>query len=282
MQPHTRASAHPVSTPPERACCHVAGEMPHGGVAESRYRTTCTNYGRQGDWNCPNCQFHNFACRQACHKCQAPIPNPVPGPGGAAALGNLPDEEWASMDVAAKKMYLRKRKKSRLGGSSEPGAAVAVPEGPRVKGTVVGWRGDRGFGFIAPLDGGEDVFCHANDITDGDCLQQGSTVEYTLRWDERKEKYSAVDVVSRGVSNDVSNDAGGGRGGRSGGGESWRGDRARQSDSDWGASQGGGDDWQGGSRFEDDANTPRYRGEPQGACLHAHRARAEAHVSLQR
>ena len=222
------------------------------------------------------------------------------------------------MDVAAKKMYLRKRKKSRLGGSSEPGAAVAVPEGPRVKGTVVGWRGDRGFGFIAPLDGGEDVFCHAkditdgtclqpgstveytvhwderkgkgkgkgkgtsakhltggssepgggggavpegrrvkgevagwtedrgfgfitpldgggedvfchaNDITDGDCLQEGSTVEYTLRWDERKEKYSAVDVVTSG-----SNDAGGGRGGGVVGGESWRGDRARQSD-DWG------------------------------------------------
>ncbi|KAF7722456.1 hypothetical protein EC973_003121 [Apophysomyces ossiformis] len=37
---------------------------------------------RPGDWNCPNCSFHNFASRRNCFKCNAENPNPsaVPPP----------------------------------------------------------------------------------------------------------------------------------------------------------------------------------------------------------
>lgn len=33
---------------------------------------------RPGDWNCPNCSFHNFASRRNCFKCNAENPNPPP------------------------------------------------------------------------------------------------------------------------------------------------------------------------------------------------------------
>ncbi|CAI2174267.1 12414_t:CDS:2 [Funneliformis geosporum] len=36
---------------------------------------------RPGDWVCPTCQFHNFASRRTCFKCNAMNPNPSPVPG---------------------------------------------------------------------------------------------------------------------------------------------------------------------------------------------------------
>ncbi|KAI8381504.1 uncharacterized protein BYT42DRAFT_494108 [Radiomyces spectabilis] len=35
---------------------------------------------RPGDWNCPNCDFHNFASRRNCFKCNAENPNPAAAP----------------------------------------------------------------------------------------------------------------------------------------------------------------------------------------------------------
>ena len=76
---------------------------------------------------------------------------------------------------------------------------------------------DRGFGFIKPNDGGEDVFCHVNDIKDGNMLREGDTVEFGEHrprtpisellpasesvYDDRKGKYRA-DNVTGGVSDD--------------------------------------------------------------------------------
>ena len=72
--------------------------------------------------------------------------------------------------------------------------AAAAPAG-KLTGTVVTWRGDRGFGFIKPADGGEDLFCHHSAITDGEALPEGGTVYYESGVDDRSGKTRASNVT---------------------------------------------------------------------------------------
>ena len=50
-----------------------------------------------------------------------------------------------------------------------------------MQGTVKWFNGTKGFGFITPDDGSEDVFVHHSSIdgTGFKSLQEGQTVEYT-------------------------------------------------------------------------------------------------------
>ena len=59
--------------------------------------------------------------------------------------------------------------------------------GERARGSASRWT-DRGFGFITPEDGGEDLFCHFSDIADGNALEEGKEVEFVKIYDERKGK----------------------------------------------------------------------------------------------
>ena len=45
-------------------------------------------------------------------------------------------------------------------------------------GTVEFWRNSGGSGFIAPDDGGEDVWCHISSIVGGNALIPGGKVEF--------------------------------------------------------------------------------------------------------
>jgi CspA family cold shock protein len=64
-------------------------------------------------------------------------------------------------------------------------------------GTVLRFDGMRGYGFIAPDNGGEDVFVHANDIGElKNRLQSGTRVEYETEEGDRGLKASSVRVVS--------------------------------------------------------------------------------------
>ena len=65
----------------------------------------------------------------------------------------------------------------------------------RLTGTVARWQDQRGFGFIKPADGGDDLFCHTSSITDGEALEEGSTVEYETGVDDRSGKNRAVNVT---------------------------------------------------------------------------------------
>jgi CspA family cold shock protein len=56
------------------------------------------------------------------------------------------------------------------------------------KGKLKFFDTSRGFGFIEPLDGSEDVFLHANNIsgmTSGDDLREGQTIEYEVEQTEK-------------------------------------------------------------------------------------------------
>jgi cold shock CspA family protein len=62
-----------------------------------------------------------------------------------------------------------------------------------VSGKVVRFDEVRGYGFVAPEGGGEDVFIHVNDLAfDKRLLTQGTVVEFTVEEGERGPKASHV------------------------------------------------------------------------------------------
>ena len=65
-------------------------------------------------------------------------------------------------------------------------------------GTVVRFDEVRGYGFIAPDGGGEDVFMHVNDLRfDKRLLGRGVPVEFDIEEGERGLKASRIGLVTR-------------------------------------------------------------------------------------
>lgn len=65
------------------------------------------------------------------------------------------------------------------------------------RGTVLRFDQAKGYGFIAPSEGGDDVFLHANDLLDEKHLfESGATVEFVLEHGERGPKASSVRLVT--------------------------------------------------------------------------------------
>lgn len=65
-----------------------------------------------------------------------------------------------------------------------------------VRGRVISFDRIKGYGFVAPDIGGEDVFIHVNDLySEKDLLATGSIVEFRLDEGERGPKASAVTVL---------------------------------------------------------------------------------------
>jgi cold shock CspA family protein len=83
----------------------------------------------------------------------------------------------------------------------------------QVRGIAQRWN-EKGFGFIKPDDGGDDIFCHVSGITDGNCLVPGAVVDFIKEFDERKGNYRAEGLTGGSTGNV---DGGGGGGGGGGG-----------------------------------------------------------------
>ncbi|KAK8517672.1 hypothetical protein V6N13_127829 [Hibiscus sabdariffa] len=91
---------------------------------------------------------------------------------------------------------------------------------PRCAGKVLWFDDQKGFGFIHPDDGGEDLFVHQSSIkSDGyRSLAEGESVEFTVSQGNGG-KTQAVDVTAIGGSHISKKDR------RGGGGGGWRNDR---------------------------------------------------------
>jgi CspA family cold shock protein len=61
-------------------------------------------------------------------------------------------------------------------------------------GTVKWFNGQKGFGFIQPNDGGNDVFVHISAVERAGLLAEGQRVSYEVKLDPRRGKSSAENL----------------------------------------------------------------------------------------
>jgi len=87
-------------------------------------------------------------------------------------------------------------------------------------GTVKWFNTAKGFGFIQPDDGGQDVFVHISALAQAglDALNEGDQVEYEMEQDRRSGKLAATQLVVTAQGTPAPRRAGGGFGGGGGGG----------------------------------------------------------------
>lgn len=63
-------------------------------------------------------------------------------------------------------------------------------------GTVKWFNSQKGYGFIEPEEGGNDVFVHISAVEQAGwrTLQEGQKIQFELQMDEKKGKSSAVNL----------------------------------------------------------------------------------------
>ena len=80
--------------------------------------------------------------------------------------------------------------RGRSGPPRESGGPVRGGEG-----VVARYDAERGFGFITPDAGGEDLFVHVSVVRGADALQEGDRVRYKVRQSDRGPQADGVERV---------------------------------------------------------------------------------------
>ncbi|MFC8732127.1 cold-shock protein [Luteimicrobium sp. NPDC057192] len=79
------------------------------------------------------------------------------------------------------------------GRSGRPGAPGAPVRGG--EGTVARYDEERGFGFITPDAGGEDLFVHVSVVRGNEVLEEGDRVRYKVRQSDRGPQADSVELL---------------------------------------------------------------------------------------
>lgn len=77
--------------------------------------------------------------------------------------------------------------------SGRPGGSGRPVRGG--EGTVARYDADRGFGFITPDAGGEDLFVHVSVVRGGEVLEEGDRVRYKVRQSDRGPQADGVELL---------------------------------------------------------------------------------------
>jgi len=64
-----------------------------------------------------------------------------------------------------------------------------------LKGTVKRWLSGRGYGFIEPEEGGDDIFVHVSDVQSEGLLREGQNVEFEIESTYKGPRAVKVEVV---------------------------------------------------------------------------------------
>ncbi|KAF3487398.1 hypothetical protein F2Q69_00054121 [Brassica cretica] len=98
--------------------------------------------------------------------------------------------------------------------------------GAKRRGSVKWFAAEKGFGFITPEDGGEDLFVHQSSIRSEGyrSLAEGESVEFIVEVDNNSGRTKAIEVTGpgRGGGRGSYGGRGGGGGGRGGGGDCYK------------------------------------------------------------
>lgn len=100
----------------------------------------------------------------------------------------------ATYDAQTKKPVALKVSTAPVSSALPDVVPVVAPQSTLRLGTVSAWVDDRGMGFIAPADGGQDFFCDRSALVDGGSLSVGSQVAFESSWDTTKNAPVAVQV----------------------------------------------------------------------------------------
>jgi len=125
-------------------------------------------------------------------------------PGG---LTELAEGDRVTYDVGQSEKGLQARNIQLVGGSAHRGAPAASGRGRSGpsressgpvrggEGVVARYDAERGFGFITPDAGGEDLFVHVSVVRGSEALQEGDRVRYQVRQSDRGPQADGVELV---------------------------------------------------------------------------------------
>jgi cold shock CspA family protein len=116
--------------------------------------------------------------------------------GEDAEADEQPVQQAGGKSLTPRRPHHRALERQYLGGGM---GGVGAPAGDNtagmLSGTVKGWVGNKGFGFVAPADGGDNLFCHRSVFEDGHALEIGSPVMYVAGWDDQKGKMAITKLA---------------------------------------------------------------------------------------